>query len=131
MRHPVLTSGLISLSLVVMRDIISRTNMYLDPSESFENYNQIRNLYPNLPSREEIYDALISEDIVKSVKHKDTILNDVSKMIGFEDNRESILRYFRYISMYLNGRAKFNENMETNWRLSNNERQQRSMAVFC
>lgn len=133
LRHPVLTSGILSISIVVMKDILSRLQTYSDGFRRpvhFKEYKDLRNLYPNLPDIADVRSSLVSEDIAKPMMYIDTILHDISMMIGFEDNQEQIINYFDYILNYTHKKIRFDENLELNWRLPRNEEQPREMAVL-
>lgn len=133
LRHPVLTSGILSIGIVVMKDILSRLQVYSDGFRKpiqFREYKDLRNLYPRLPDRADVRESISSEDISKPMMYIDTILHDISMMIGFEDNQEQIINYFDYILNYTNKKMKFDENLELNWRLPRNEEQPRKMAVL-
>jgi len=133
LRHPILSSGILSIGIVVMKDILSRLNAHSDRFRKkiwFRDYKDLRQLYPNLPDRNIVYDSVVSETMNKAMSHIDAVLNDLSMMIGFKDNQEQIINYFDYILNYAHKKARFNENIELNWRLPSNEEQQREMAVL-
>ena len=133
LRHPVLSSGLLAISIVVMKDMLSRLHLYtagftdLNP---FKNYEDLRFLYPSLPSRLDVYNCVVSEDTVLALDKIDVILRDLSMMVGYEENKLSIIRYFDYILAYIARGEKFSESIEINWRLMEDEKQQRKMAVL-
>jgi len=133
LRHPILTSGILSIGIVVMKDILSRLQVYTDgfkKSVQFREYKDLRNLYPNLPDIADVRGSIVSEDISKPMMYIDTILHDISMMIGFKENQEQIINYFDYILNYTHKKVKFDENLELNWRLPRNEEQPRKMAVL-
>jgi len=127
LRHPVLTSGLISISLVVMKDILSRINAYTDnfaEPNMFSDYNDIRKLYPRMPDKKEIYRVITSKSIDTASFYINDILKDIIRMIGFDNNKDSIIDYFTYfVDTSSNEDKRYNEDIETNWRLKENARQ--------
>jgi len=133
LRHPILSSGILAISIVVMKDMLSRlrvyTNGFTKPSP-FKCYEDLRFLYPSLPNRQEVYDCIVSETTGKAMSHIDTILRDISSMIGYKENEDAIIRYFDYVLAYMSKNEKFSESIETNWRLAENEKQPRKMAVL-
>ena len=133
LRHPVLSSGLLAISTVVMKDVLSRlqvyTNGFTNPCP-FDTYESLRFLYPSLPSRQDVYNCIVSEDISLALSRIDVILNDISMMVGYEENRMPIIRYFEYILAYVSEGESFPESIETNWRLAIDEKQPRQMEVL-
>ena len=115
-----------------MKDILSRIKAYSDQigrSAEFNRYEDLLNLYPNLPGQREVHRCITSESIYPALEHADTILGDIAQMFGYEENSEAISSYFRYIIDYVAGKRKISNNIEMNWRLSN-EGQPREMAVL-
>lgn len=119
LRHPILVAGLISLSLLVMRDLLSRFSTYsaeftvgVDDLCKFET---LRKLYPNLPEAEQVYSLITTEKIEKTIPHIKTVFSDMINMTDFKRNAPEIVPYFRYISDLLSGKPKFNGDMATNW----------------
>jgi hypothetical protein len=132
LRHPVLSSGILSIGITVMKDVLSRLQAYSDDFSQkiwFKDYADLRKLYPRLPDQSEVHDSIVAHTTDKAMKHIDNILDDLSKMIGFQENGNQIISYFDYVLNYTRKRQKFDENMEANWRLIN-ERQSGSMAVL-
>ncbi len=132
LRHPVLTWGILAIGTTVMKDLLSRLNTYTEDFKRkvyFDKYEDLKTLYPHLPSKESVYNAVTSENTVLALGYIDTILADLSLMIGFEENATAIMDYFNYVVDFYKGIRRFNERIEANWRLGN-ERQQGSMAVL-
>lgn len=133
LRHETLSSGILAISIVMMKDMLSRLNVYTNgftkPSP-FKSYSDLNFLYPNIPPRQEVCNCIVSESSGRALKHVDNIVKDISSMIGYKENEEPIIKYFDYVLSYLRGTEKFSENMETNWRLVENEKQPREMAVL-
>lgn len=133
LRHPILSSGILAISIVVMKDILSRLRAYTNdfrrqiPLTSYEN---LRLLYPNLPDRQTVYNCIVSEKVDLALQQVEIILKDLSRMIGYKENRSAIISYFDYVLSYAYKQAKFSESIETNWRLGENEKQPRKMAVL-
>jgi len=120
LRHPVLTAGLLGIGVVVMKDMLSRIKLYSNEYRNkniFYEYDQLRDLYPNLPDRVEIYKSIVSPDTKNAIRHLDNIVDDLSKMIGFSENSEAVLNYFKYVLSYIRGEKKFGGNLAINWRL--------------
>ena len=115
-----------------MKDTLSRLKVYSDGFKNkgaLRNYKELRNLYPNIPEQNTVVNCIVSENIEPALGQLDTILKDVYKMIGYDKNNTAIINYFDYVISYIAGAEGFSENIETNWRLTN-ERQQRKMAVL-
>jgi bifunctional DNA-binding transcriptional regulator/antitoxin component of YhaV-PrlF toxin-antitoxin module len=133
LRHPILTSGLLSLCIVVMKDLLSRLKIYTDNykyKSVLKNYEDIRELYPSMPNREKVWDAITSPKLGFAVDKVHSIIHDVSSMIGYGDNSLQIVSYFDYILNYLTKGDKYAENIANNWRLAGYERQQKQMEVL-
>lgn len=132
LRHPILSSGILSISITVMKDMLSRFRAYTNGFEeklNLKDYEDLRKFYPSLPGQKEVYKCVVAHTIDGAMKHVDGILDDISKMIGYEENSRQIISYFDYVLNYIHKRTKFDENMEANWRLVN-EKQPREMAVL-
>ena len=129
LRHPLLSSGILALSVVVMKDMLSRFRVYYDQKGKLSKYEDLRNLYPNLPDQDEVHRCITNESIKPALRHTGRMIEDVRNMFGYKENAESILSYFHYIVDYASGKRKIGNNIETNWRLSD-ERQPREMAVL-
>ena len=122
LRHPLLSRGLFGISIVVMKDILSRFKIYSnDYKDIFKlrDYNNLLDMYPKLPGRKEIYESMVSNDTKRAIFHTVSIMKDISKMIGYEERSKSITDYFDYILSYLEHNKKFSGNIKENWRLGN------------
>lgn len=129
LRHPILTVGLIGLGAIVMEDALSRIRMCTNNFQNLEVVNRtedLQEIYPNVPDIFELYKTICSTSIKPARAHLDTILKDITGMVGFEKRKKSIERMFQCI---YNG-AQFSPDIETNWRFFYNEKQQRSMDVL-
>jgi hypothetical protein len=132
LRHPILSSGILSIGITVMKDMLSRIQAHTDgftKAINLRDQNPFMKFYPNLADKNEVYECVVSHTIDKAMRHVDTILNDLSKMIGYRENSNQIISYFDYVLNYMCNREKFNEDMEANWRLID-EKQPRKMAVL-
>lgn len=121
LRHPELSSGLISISKVVMKDMLSRLAAYAHRYEEgvdLRSYENLKELYPHLPSRENVFEAITASRTYVSLKHTDKIFDDLRKMVGFNDEAESIIRYFDYVIGNIKGDKKYSESLDLNWRLN-------------
>jgi hypothetical protein len=133
LRHPILSSGILAISIVVMKDMLSRLKAYtaeftkLPPFKCYEDLNV---LYPSLPCRNHVYDCVTSENTTDALRQTDTILKDLSSMIGYKENEASIIRYFEYVLAYTSKGYRFSESIEINWRLMEDEKQPRKMAFL-
>jgi len=133
LRHPVLSSGLLAISIVVMKDMLSRLRAYTEgflKNFPFRRYEDLNLLYPNLPSRQHVYSCITSETTSSALRQTDAILKDLSSMIGYKENEASIIRYFEYVLAYASKGERFSESIETNWRLMEDEKQPRKMAFL-
>lgn len=133
LRHPTLSSGILAISIVVMKDMLSRLKAYTNGFKRpipLVSYESLKLLYPNLPDRQTVYNAIVSERSGLALRQIDTILKDLSSMFGYKENESAIVRYFNYVISYMYKKEKFSESIETNWRLTGNEKQPRKMAVL-
>jgi hypothetical protein len=122
LRHPILSKGLFAISIVVMKDILSRFKIYSNDYKDFfklKDYNSLLDMYPKLPGRKEIYESVVSNDTKRAIFHTISIMKDISKMIGYEERSKSITDYFDYILSYLEYNKKFSGDIKENWRLRN------------
>jgi len=122
LRHPVLSKGLFGISIVVMKDILSRFKVYSNDYKDIfrlKDYSNIVDMYPKLPCRTEVYESIVSDDTRKAVLHTISIMKDISKMIGYKEKSKSITDYFDYILSYLEHNKKVSGNIKDNWRLGN------------
>jgi hypothetical protein len=134
LRHPVLSAGLFAISIVVMKDILSRLEAYTDNFKNlrpFKEYNDIRHFYPQLPDRQKVYDSITSETTDMALKEMDIILKDLPSMIGYKENAEAILMYFERVIYCISKGAVIGADIKENWRLEENEEQQGEMAILC
>lgn len=129
LRHPVLTMGIIGLGAIVMEDAMSRIYACTD---GFKNLGVVRaprdlqEIYPNVPDIFELYKTISSVSIKPAMDCLESITNDITQMVGFERRKKSIEPMFRCL---YNG-TKFSPDVENNWRLFYNEKQQRSVDVL-
>lgn len=129
LRHPVLTIGLLGLGAIVMEDALSRIRMCTDNFRKLEAINRtedLQEIYPHVPDIFELYRTIACANIGPAKAYLDTILTDVSKMVGFEKRKKSIEKMFKCI---YDG-VEFSPYIEENWRLFYNEKQQRSVDVL-
>jgi hypothetical protein len=133
LRHPLLTGGLMAMSIVVMKDALSRLAAYTDNFtknvDDLASYKTITLLYPTMPSKEDLYKTLTSESIKAPAKYISPIFKDLTSMIGFDANRTEILEYFNYLVEFIGGKRKINEDILANWGITN-ERQSRPLEVL-
>lgn len=130
--HPLLSKGILGLNIVVMKDILSRLKAYSDNYKDMDilrSYEDLYNLYPNLPSQTEVYESIRSEDIGRAVSHIDKIMEDLSKMIGFKERFQVITDYFKYAIVHIGHGEKFSQSLELNWRLED-EGQSKQVEVL-
>jgi len=125
LRHPVLSKGLFAISIVVMKDILSRFKIYSNNYKDIfrlKDYSNLIDMYPKLPGRSEVYESVVSNDTKKAIFHTVSIMKDINKMMGYRERSKSITDYFDYILAYLEYNKKVSGNIKENWRLGN-ERQ--------
>lgn len=129
LRHPILTAGLFSISLVVMKDVLSRMSAY---TENFSvnvgelmKYETLKHIYPNLPTDFEVDDIVTSRSISNARKHAKTIFEDLTHMIGYNEssNRHNISEYFTYLTEFLVGKKQIDADMLSNWGIKQHARQ--------
>jgi len=128
LRHPILTLGILGLGAIVMEDTLSRikacTNSFQD-LKVISSTNNLKEIYPNVLGIFDLYKVICSKDLTIAKVHLNTILDDLTKMVGFEKRKDSIEQMFRCI---YDG-TKFCPDLEKNWR-SFYEKQQRSVDVL-
>lgn len=131
LRHPIYSYGILSIAKVVMNDILSRLAYISDnfTNELKFNYNDIRVIYPSIPNKEEVKAAIVSEKIDKAVSIIKNIINDISKMLKYEEEKLAILNYYKYAILSVTGKHKFSANLKYSWRLYD-ARQQKQMEVY-
>lgn len=121
LRHPELSAGLISISKVVMKDILSRLSAQskkFDKEIDLSDYNTLRSLYPNLPEKKEVFHSITDPKVNNALKHADKILDDINQMYGFAEESDTIINYFDYVINNIQGNKKYTESLDMNWRLS-------------
>jgi hypothetical protein len=125
MRHPILAKGILGLGAAVIEDVVSRVK------KATENYSFLESMlpdkslsiiYPNIPPPTEIYQTIVSPNIVPAEAKLDIIINDVRQMIGYRARAHAIEEYFKHV------KTKFSSDVESNWR-NHYEGQQRSVDV--
>jgi hypothetical protein len=129
MKHPILSTGLLALSNVVMEDMISRvkhcTNNYKNLNE-FDKDEHVRELYPNLPPLMEVYRCICSPTLHSIQSHMAALRADIEKMIGYAKHAKNIENFFNMSYEP----HKVSENVEHNWRTFYEQRQQGAVAVL-
>lgn len=124
LRHPVLTAGLLALCDTVMKDMLSRMRVYTNnftKADVLKKYEDLKDMYPTIPDRNTVYNTITDESIRPAITHSDSIVDDVSKMIGFNKNKKQIMDYFNYVVGYLSNGNKYTDNIAHNWRLMHHE----------
>jgi len=120
LRHPVLTRGLLGLGAVVVEDVISRikaiTNNFKNLDEMVAD-EDIRTVYPNIPSTAEIYRSIVTKTTVFAERNMEIIVNDVRDMMGYGKRTKFIEEFFNCILTKKN----YNNLIEVNWRSYYNE----------
>jgi|WetSurSiteA1Bulk_404760.scaffolds.fasta_scaffold02319_3 hypothetical protein len=128
LKHPVYTEGLLTISKLVMGDILSRLEKMSNKDKTkmyFTKYDDLRKaIYPNLPERLEVYETLTAEKINRALGHVEKLANDYSKMIGFDKHKEVIEKYLSLALSAAGDRTKISDNLEENWRVSDENRHQ-------
>lgn len=129
MAHPIFAQGLMSLGAVVAQDVVSRINTCTDCFTNLSemvSYEDIKQLYPNLPSTGEFYATICTPDIDRARHHFEIIKNDVRQMVGFAERSEDVEAYFHVLDQDM----VFGNNIEHNWGGFYNARQQAEMVVL-
>ncbi len=115
LRHPILTQGLIALGATVVEDIVSKIKMYTNGFKQLywmHNDERLKEIYPNILTTREMYTLMCSPDASAAKGYLDTIYNDVSNMIGFNERKNELNAFFHHIDANI----QYNNNIETNWR---------------
>lgn len=129
LRHPVLAVGLIGLGAIVVEDALSRMAACTDNFKNLgvlKHTSDLKEIYPNIPDVFELYKTVTATSIKPARAYLDTILSDITKMVGFDKRKKSVERMFKCI---YDG-TSFRPDIEDSWRLFYNEKQQRSMDVL-
>lgn len=134
LRHPIYTEGLLTTGKLVMEDMVARLEQMSNKDKRkmfFTNYNDLRAaIYPNLPERNAVCEALVSNGIDAALKYVEAIANDFAKMIGFDKYREIITDYIRLALDAVSGKVKISDDLVSNWEATTNESKRRQMAVL-
>lgn len=128
LRHPILTVGLLGLGAIVVQDVLSRMAACTDNFKRLEVvkcFTDLKEVYPNVPDVFELYKVCTSKSIKPARAYLDTVLKDITQMVGFEKRKNSIEKMFKCI---YDG-TSFSPAIEESWRLFYNEKQQGSMDV--
>jgi hypothetical protein len=124
LRHPILTAGLLAMSRTLMKDLLSRlkrrTNNFSN-LDVLKKYEDIKEFYPRIPDRSQVYSTISSEKIGKAVSYVDKIYEDFTQMVSYSTDEKHIRNYFGYVVGYLSHGHKFTESIEHNWRLASHE----------
>lgn len=118
LRHPVLTKALLSLSKVVMKDMMTRFSAYSDGFKKpllFRKYDDLKIFYPNLPDRELLWRAMTSPIPMDAMRMYPSIITDITKMVGYEEQKQTIKEYTQYMEEVYVRNAMFDERMASNW----------------
>jgi hypothetical protein len=86
LRHPKLSTGLISLGATVIEDLVSRISIATDNFSNFGNLNDttdIMDLYPNLPDIKTLFKLLTSCNTQLARKQINHITDDIKSMVGY------------------------------------------------
>jgi len=129
LRHPILARGLLGLGAVVVEDVISRIKAITDEFKNLDEMvadEDIRIVYPNIPSAAEIYRSIVTRTTILAEKNMEIIVNDIRDMMGYNRRTKSIEEFLDCIST----KREYSNLIEINWRSYYNEKQQGSLAVF-
>ena len=116
LRHPLLSRGLIALGITVVEDLVSRVNVCTDQFgklEELKTIEDIRQMYPNLPTIETLYNCICNVDDTPARKQLNTIITDTRKMVGYKERAQ----YLNPLFIVLMEKIRFNNNIEQNWRV--------------
>ena len=97
LKHPVLTQGILALSSVVIRDIISKIKLI---SSDFKfnywasNTSQINSLYSTLPNPITVSKIISSKYVNNAKQRVKGIRETVSNMINFKEEEDAINNFF-------------------------------------
>jgi len=118
LKHPILTTGLLSLGAVVIEDIVSRIKLCTDDFANFSFINNdlnLNKLYPNVPSNHELIELVGVPGTEGVTRHIDKIVTDVGKMVGFHKRSAAIEQFL------INLQNKFSHSIDDNWLLNSNK----------
>lgn len=116
---PVLTKGLLSMSWVVMDDVLSRIKAC---TEDFKNIdfvgspNKVKELYPHIISdRIELCKVICNYNHRETAKIVDKVFRDIEEMVSFEKEKKSLINFYNRIT----SGTFVTHNIEENWGLEN------------
>jgi hypothetical protein len=116
---PTLTKGLLSLSWVVMDDILARIKICTDDFNNIGYLNSskiAKQLYPNLiVDRLKLCGLMCNYNPKNMHKIVEDVFKDVEEMISFEKEKKQLINFYNCIT---SGIAN-THNIEENWRLYN------------
>jgi len=128
LRHPILTLGLLSIGLLVMEDALSRIRISTDRFfnlKGMETEKDMRDIYPNIPSRVEIEELLCRPTIHSATNRLEHIVRDLESMVGWESRRPVITAFLEC----LYDGTTFVNDIDFNWR-SYYAKYERQMEIF-
>jgi hypothetical protein len=115
MRSPELARGLIGTGALVIEDVLSRTKVITNgfrQLSKFSTYQQIREMYPRIPARKNVVEAVRSKDTRIAYKYIDRIAEDLANMLSFKTHEDSVAKFIEYIA---GGNHNTSELMLDNW----------------
>lgn len=121
MTHPKLACGLMALGAVVVEDLVSRLNTstdYFSNLDEIQTNDDLKVLYPNLPSTEQLCSIICNPNIGPARRQLDSIRKDLRDMVGYKTREKSIECYFDCLEQDV----KYNNNLEANWGGLGNEK---------
>lgn len=116
---PVLTKGLLSMSWVIMDDILARLKICTNNFQHIGILNsskKSKELYPNMVAdRHKIYQVICNYDPKNTAKIVDKIFYDMEEMVSFEKEKIPLINFYNRV---MSG-SLCTHNIEENWGLRN------------
>lgn len=105
MESPIPAIGIISVAEIAVKDFLSKCNTLTDNlkhPEKFETYDQLREVYPLIPSKDIIYEILTNttdtENYLKRME--DNIIQTIQNFDDYENRKKEIEMFLNYESTY-------------------------------
>jgi hypothetical protein len=116
LKTPCFTKGLLSLCKVVTTDALTKASSYIKNKSNVTTEELLNNIYPQIPSIEDLYTLICSNTTNKAQEEVDTIYKYLENMYEFDNNSNNIIQFLQNINketkskdIYLNWSGGINE----------------------
>lgn len=105
MESPISAIGIVSIAEIAVKDFLSNCNSLTNDlkwPEKFETYDQLREVYPLIPSKDIIYEVLTNTTDTETYLHRmeDNIIQTIQNFDGYNNKKKEIEMFFNYESTY-------------------------------